>query len=155
VRVHEAEALSAAPWVRAQRGACGRCAAFQAGAIDYLLKTMIREDLLEIGRRYIPAEIAASLAVHVAMGPLNDREISVLSVDPGLLRQDHRGRAGRDGADDQGLHEQHPLGVPAIHVLLLHVDPSAERVAPLTACCPLRVGWIGIAGIGKLTIVDG
>jgi DNA-binding NarL/FixJ family response regulator len=58
--------------------------AFQAGASGYLLKTMIRRDLLETirtvhaGRRHIPAEVAAELAAHVAMEALSEREISVL-----------------------------------------------------------------------------
>ncbi len=60
--------------------------AIEAGASGYLLKTMIRKDLLETirtvhsGRRHIPPEVAAGLADHVAMDQLTEREISVLTM---------------------------------------------------------------------------
>ncbi|HEY0760088.1 MAG TPA: response regulator transcription factor [Acidisarcina sp.] len=58
--------------------------ALKAGASGYLLKNMLRKELLDTiravhaGRRCIPAEIAAELADHVADDALTDREIEVL-----------------------------------------------------------------------------
>jgi DNA-binding NarL/FixJ family response regulator len=58
--------------------------AIRAGAAGYLLKSMLRKDMLETirtvhaGRRYIPPEIASKLADHIAEEPLTDREIAVL-----------------------------------------------------------------------------
>ena len=58
--------------------------ALKAGAAGYILKSMIRKELLEAiravsaGRRYIPAEVAAELAEHFAEDDLSEREIEVL-----------------------------------------------------------------------------
>jgi DNA-binding NarL/FixJ family response regulator len=58
--------------------------ALKAGASGYLLKSMVRINLLEAirsvhaGRRYIPREIAAVLAAHVTDDSLSVREIEVL-----------------------------------------------------------------------------
>lgn len=58
--------------------------ALKAGASGYLLKNMLRKDLMDVirevhaGRRRIPPEIAAELAEHVTEDPLSDREIDVL-----------------------------------------------------------------------------
>jgi DNA-binding NarL/FixJ family response regulator len=58
--------------------------AFKAGASGYLLKNMLRKDLLDTirvvhaGRRRIPPEIAAELAEHVADDALTSREIEIL-----------------------------------------------------------------------------
>ncbi len=58
--------------------------ALKAGASGYLLKSMLRKDLLDTirvvhaGRRRIPPEIAAELADHIAEDTLTDREIEVL-----------------------------------------------------------------------------
>jgi DNA-binding NarL/FixJ family response regulator len=58
--------------------------ALKAGASGYLLKNMLRKDLLDTiravnaGRRRIPPEIAAELADHIAEDTLTDREIEVL-----------------------------------------------------------------------------
>ena len=66
------------------RGDIQALRAFQAGARGYLLKSMIRKELLETirivysGRRHVPSEIAAELAEHVAMDELSEREIVVL-----------------------------------------------------------------------------
>ena len=66
------------------RGDIQTLRALEAGASGYLLKTMIRKDLLETiravhsGRRHVPPEVAAGLAEHVAMDQLSEREISVL-----------------------------------------------------------------------------
>jgi len=66
------------------RGDIQALRAFKAGAVGYLLKTMIRKELLETirtvhgGQRRIPPEIAAELADHVAEDALSIREIEVL-----------------------------------------------------------------------------
>src|SRR5271163_3550684 len=58
--------------------------ALKAGAAGYLLKSMLRKDLVSTirtvhaGRRYIPPEIAAELADHVTDDALTDREIEIL-----------------------------------------------------------------------------
>jgi DNA-binding NarL/FixJ family response regulator len=58
--------------------------ALKAGATGYLLKSMLREDMItairkvHAGGRFIPAEIAATLAEHAADDALSDREIEVL-----------------------------------------------------------------------------
>jgi DNA-binding NarL/FixJ family response regulator len=58
--------------------------AIRAGAAGYLLKSMVRRELADTirlvhaGGRYIPAEIAAELATHVADDALSPREIEVL-----------------------------------------------------------------------------
>jgi DNA-binding NarL/FixJ family response regulator len=66
------------------RGDIQALRAFQAGARGYLLKSMIRKDLLETirivhsGKRHVPPEIAGELANHVAMDQLSEREVAVL-----------------------------------------------------------------------------
>jgi DNA-binding NarL/FixJ family response regulator len=66
------------------RGDIQALRAFHAGARGYLLKSMIRKELLDTirivhsGRRHVPPEIAAELAEHVAMDELSEREIEVL-----------------------------------------------------------------------------
>lgn len=58
--------------------------AIRAGAAGYLLKNMLRKDLLDTirvvhgGKRIIPPVIAANLAEHLADDTLSDREIDVL-----------------------------------------------------------------------------
>jgi DNA-binding NarL/FixJ family response regulator len=58
--------------------------ALKAGASGYLLKSMLRKELLETirvvhsGRRRIPPEIAMEIAEHAADDALTDREIAVL-----------------------------------------------------------------------------
>jgi DNA-binding NarL/FixJ family response regulator len=58
--------------------------ALKAGASGYLLKNMMRKELLDTirivhaGRRRIPPEIAAELADHVTDDALSDREVEVL-----------------------------------------------------------------------------
>ena len=59
--------------------------AFKAGASGYILKNMLRRELLDTirtvhaGGRRIPPEIAAELAEHVADDALTNREIDILS----------------------------------------------------------------------------
>jgi len=58
--------------------------ALKAGAMGYLLKNMLREELINTiravhaGRRSIPAEIAMDIAEHVVDDALTDREIAIL-----------------------------------------------------------------------------
>jgi DNA-binding NarL/FixJ family response regulator len=58
--------------------------ALKAGVVGYILKDMIRTELLEAirsvyaGNRYIPQKIAAELAEHYAQDDLSEREIEVL-----------------------------------------------------------------------------
>lgn len=58
--------------------------ALKAGATGYLLKNMLRKELLDTirvvhaGRRRIPPEIAAELADHVTDDALSDREVEIL-----------------------------------------------------------------------------
>lgn len=58
--------------------------ALKAGAAGYLLKNMLRKELLDTirivhsGKRRIPPEIAAELADHVTEDALSEREIEVL-----------------------------------------------------------------------------
>lgn len=58
--------------------------AFKAGASGYLLKSMLRRELIDTirsvhaGRRRIPAEIAAGIAEHASDDALTLREIEVL-----------------------------------------------------------------------------
>jgi DNA-binding NarL/FixJ family response regulator len=58
--------------------------ALKAGATGYLLKNMLRKELLDTiravheGRRRIPPEIAAELAGHVTDDALSAREVDVL-----------------------------------------------------------------------------
>jgi DNA-binding NarL/FixJ family response regulator len=58
--------------------------ALKAGVVGYMLKDMIRTELLEAirtvygGSKYIPQKIAAELAEHYAQDDLSEREIEVL-----------------------------------------------------------------------------
>jgi DNA-binding NarL/FixJ family response regulator len=58
--------------------------ALKAGAAGYLLKSMLRKELLETirtvhsGRRRVPPEIATDIAEHAADDALTEREIAVL-----------------------------------------------------------------------------
>jgi DNA-binding NarL/FixJ family response regulator len=58
--------------------------ALKAGASGYLLKNKIRSNLIDAiravheGKRYIPPDVAAELAEHVAQENLTEREIEVL-----------------------------------------------------------------------------
>jgi DNA-binding NarL/FixJ family response regulator len=59
-------------------------AALKAGAAGYLLKSLLRKELLETirvvhsGKRRVPPEVAAEIAEHVADDALTQREIEVL-----------------------------------------------------------------------------
>jgi DNA-binding NarL/FixJ family response regulator len=59
-------------------------AALRAGASGYLLKNLVRSELLDTiraihaGKRRVPAEIAAEIAEHVADDSLTEREVEIL-----------------------------------------------------------------------------
>ena len=59
-------------------------AALKAGAVGYLLKSLVRKELIETirtvhaGKRRVPPEIATDIAEHVADDALTAREIEVL-----------------------------------------------------------------------------
>jgi DNA-binding NarL/FixJ family response regulator len=59
-------------------------AALKAGAVGYLLKSLVRKELLETiravhsGKRRVPPEIATEIAEHVADDALTVREVEVL-----------------------------------------------------------------------------
>ena len=66
------------------RGDFQATAALKAGACGYLLKSLVRKELIETiravhaGKRRIPAEIATEIAEHVADDALSEREIQIL-----------------------------------------------------------------------------
>jgi DNA-binding NarL/FixJ family response regulator len=59
-------------------------AALKAGAAGYLLKSLVRKELIDTirlvhaGKRRVPPEIATEIAEHVADDALTDREIQIL-----------------------------------------------------------------------------
>jgi DNA-binding NarL/FixJ family response regulator len=65
-------------------GDVNAAAALKAGAAGYLLKNLVRKELLETiravhaGKRRVPAEIASEIAEHVGDDALTGREIEVL-----------------------------------------------------------------------------
>jgi DNA-binding NarL/FixJ family response regulator len=76
--------------------------ALDAGAMGYLVKDMVAEEVLNVirtvhaGRRGIPQPIAAKLAEHTPRIPLTPRETEVLSlVANGLSNGEVAGRIGR------------------------------------------------------------
>lgn len=79
--------------------------ALRAGAYGYLLKSMLRKDLVETiravhaGRKRIPPEIAVELAEHHPDDALTEREIDV-------LRQVASGNANKIIADNLGISEE-------------------------------------------------
>jgi DNA-binding NarL/FixJ family response regulator len=67
------------------RGDIQALRAFKAGASGYLLKNMLRMELVDTirtvhaGRRRIPPEVAAELAEHVIDDVLSEREVEILA----------------------------------------------------------------------------
>jgi DNA-binding NarL/FixJ family response regulator len=68
------------------RGDAQATSALEAGASGYLLKSMLRKDLVDTirlvqaGKRCIPAEIATEIAAHIGDDTLSPREIEVLTL---------------------------------------------------------------------------
>jgi DNA-binding NarL/FixJ family response regulator len=79
--------------------------AFKAGASGYLLKSMVRKELVETiravhaGRRRIPPELAVEMAEHYADDALSPREIEI-------LRQVAAGNANKIVADNLHISEE-------------------------------------------------
>jgi DNA-binding NarL/FixJ family response regulator len=86
------------------RGDVQALRAFKAGAYGYLLKNMVRKELVETirtvhaGRRRIPQEIATAIAEHVSEDGLSGREIEV-------LKEAARGNANKNIAAHLGISE--------------------------------------------------
>lgn len=87
------------------RGDAQALRALKLGAVGYLLKSLVRKELLDAirsvhsGRRYIPREVASALALHVTDDALSERELDVL----------HRvavGSSNKRVAADLGLSEE-------------------------------------------------
>jgi two-component system, NarL family, response regulator len=79
--------------------------AFRAGASGYLLKNMLRKELLETvrtvhaGRKRVPPEIAIEIAEHHSDDSLTEREVEV-------LRQVAEGNANKRVADQLKISEE-------------------------------------------------
>lgn len=79
--------------------------ALEAGAHSYVLKSMPPSDLLKIirqvngGKKFVPAEIAGSLAEHMGAEPMTQRELDV-------LRQLSGGNRNRDIAERLFISEE-------------------------------------------------
>jgi len=79
--------------------------AFKAGAFGYLLKNMLRKELVETirtvhrGQKRIPPEIAAGMAEHYGDDTLTERELDV-------LREVAAGNANKMVADHLGVSEE-------------------------------------------------
>jgi DNA-binding NarL/FixJ family response regulator len=86
------------------KGDAQAIAALKAGAMAYLLKSMLRKELLETiraayaGQRRIPPEIALEIAQHALDDALTQREIDV-------LRRVGRGAANKKIANELGVTE--------------------------------------------------
>lgn len=68
--------------------------ALRAGAAGYLLKSMLKDEVLDAirsvhaGRKHVPAEVAGRLAEHIGEQDLTTRELDVLR----LIRDGHRNK---------------------------------------------------------------
>jgi DNA-binding NarL/FixJ family response regulator len=78
--------------------------AFRAGAVGYLLKNLLRTELIDTirlvhsGRRRIPPEVAQQLAEHIADDAVTPRELEI-------LRGVSKGKANKIIADDLNISE--------------------------------------------------
>jgi DNA-binding NarL/FixJ family response regulator len=78
--------------------------AFKAGAVGYLLKNLLRTELIDTirlvhgGRRRIPPEVAQQMAEHAADDAITSRELEI-------LRGVSRGKANKIIADDLNISE--------------------------------------------------
>jgi DNA-binding NarL/FixJ family response regulator len=102
--------------------------ALEAGARSYVLKSMPPEDLLNVirqvhaGRKYVPAEIAGSLAEHMGTELLTQRELEV-------LRQLVDGSRNRDIAEKLFIAEE-TVKVHVKHIMeKLGVSDRTEALA--------------------------
>lgn len=78
--------------------------ALRAGASGYLLKNMVRKELIEIiravhsGKRHVPAEIAIEIAEHAVNDALTEREVQILRIVAA-------GKANKSIATELGISE--------------------------------------------------
>jgi DNA-binding NarL/FixJ family response regulator len=92
--------------------------AFKAGASGYLLKSMMRTELIDTirlvhaGQRKIPAEIAATMAEHVGDDSLTSRELDVLTAIA-------TGKSNKIVADDLNL---------SVHTVKGHVQSILSKL---------------------------
>ena len=87
--------------------------AFKAGASGYLLKSMLRTELIDTirlvhaGHRRIPQEITVEMAEHVADDALTSRELETLRGMASVSSNNHRGVSRNLGAHSQGPSQEH------------------------------------------------
>jgi DNA-binding NarL/FixJ family response regulator len=78
--------------------------ALKSGAMSYLLKSMLRTELITViravhaGRKHIPRQVADELAYHLMLDPLSERELDV-------LRCVAKGNSNKIAADMLGISE--------------------------------------------------
>jgi DNA-binding NarL/FixJ family response regulator len=110
--------------------------AFQAGAVGYLLKNLLRTELIDTvrlvhsGRRRIPPEVAQQLAEHAADDVITPRELEI-------LRGVSRGKANKIIADDLNISEHTVKN--HIKSILSKLDASDRTDAVVIA---IRRGYI-------------
>jgi DNA-binding NarL/FixJ family response regulator len=110
--------------------------AFQAGAVGYLLKNLLRTELIDTirvvhsGRRRIPPEIAQLMAEHAADDALSQRELDV-------LRAVSQGRANKMIASELGISENTVKN--HVKSILSKLDASDRTDAAMIA---IRRGYI-------------
>jgi DNA-binding NarL/FixJ family response regulator len=101
--------------------------ALKAGAVGYLLKAMLRTDLIETirsvhaGRRRVPPEIASEIAEHVSADELSLREIEV-------LRNVASGRSNKIVADALQISEDTVKGHMKSILSKLHANDRTHAV---------------------------
>jgi DNA-binding NarL/FixJ family response regulator len=97
--------------------------AFQAGAMGYLLKNLLRAELIDTirmvhaGKKRIPPEIAQQMAEHAADEDITPRELDV-------LRGIAKGKANKTVASDLNISE---------HTVKNHVKNTCLNSVPTTA----------------------
>lgn len=101
--------------------------ALRAGASGYLLKSMLRSELIDTirevhaGKRRVQAEIAADIADHVASDALTAREI-------GVLRKIAEGSSNKIVAADLGISEETVKGHMKNILSKLHANDRTHAV---------------------------
>ncbi len=101
--------------------------AFKSGAVGYLLKSMLRTELVSTirdvhaGRRRMPPEIAATLAEHMSVDDLSAREIEV-------LRSVAAGSSNKIVADDLSISEDTVKGHMKSIMSKLHANDRTHAV---------------------------
>src|SRR5262249_44304802 len=90
--------------------------ALEAGARAYLLKDMVRTELIHTirdvvaGHRHIAATVAARLAEHTPRTPLSESELQVLNLIAKGLRNKEIGAALNIAEDTVKIHIKHLFG---------------------------------------------